>query len=1400
MFLIVVGHVFAQGPTGTPPPVVVSQVTVSNDTKRLVFPTPSEFAQSNDLLMTNGSAFNLTNFPSYLLTNTLINGRLGNVSNRIAVTTLSLQDITSADGTNVINGALAVYGDIYGSASGLTNFPANVWQNPADSTNWTWTKTATEVTLTSYTGPVDVVIPDMLDNLPVTGFGLTFKDNNAIKTVTGGNNVRSIDVMAFRNCLALTSVSFPSVITVGDDGFVNCNNLTNISLLSVSTLGDSVFGGCDYLNRIYFGQNAPSGPSQLLNSSTLTNYVMSPTATGWGATWNGRPVVRLPVSADTFYGSASGLTNFPIVATASNALLLNGLTSEEIMQVGATYYFTTNVISYGAVTGRQASLTVPTVTQSSIYTGPVTAGQYFASYLIPSNQMPTVLEIGTYIFQFYGGHITQAAKNPTIMGDLYVKDAVTATTIQEFESLPVVIPYGTNEPFKIQITTTNAYPKDGYAFLLRTKLVDTDGYTGDYQSQFGPRGYAGFTISRVVGVYVTHAEWDAVTPYRINWNTNNTYSAGTTQDFRNAVLLGGTVTISNLTVTGGNVVQTNQTQYTTTVAKASTAWQNPASATNWTSWTSDGTNITLTGYNFANLDVVIPDMLDGKPVTGFGTIFYGTAITSIRGGAKVTSIGNDAFADCTTLTSVTLPAATSIGSRAFSFCPALTSVTLPVATSIGSEAFADCSALTSVTLPAATSIGGNAFDDCTALTSVTLPAATSIGDNAFIICPSLTSVYVGQNAPAEASGVYNNAPNVTNYVTNPTATGWTNTWNGRPVVRLPVYAGNFTAAGVGAVSTNDARYLASVTNGQTNVVFNTRATVNGRVQSTISGTELGFFEGRTIGVYNIGIGDFLIRGVDDTSGFPLLSANKTYVRLYSSSNETMRVTGGKVGIGTNIPNATLHVNGSVRIEGATTNVGPLVALGGGNVLTNETDTLQTVVNRGSGPVTNAPYLVQTNATDVSFAGWRFYKELLTPPFYSYLRPAPGQAAYFMDYNGNNHILIAPFGIYFYSTNLNTAADITDVLRAYDADGANGVAVQESITNLNAQMTTKLSTTGGTLTGPLLTTLDHITTPPGDYELPSARWVRGLAMAGSECYFTPTITNGYGNKTTNFVLLSETLPASLFTNSIASPVASDSYIAGGICTNLLTAIRSTITIDAWLARVGGSSASTIPIFGEIYYIYAGTTNHLGDWTVGPLYLTDTIPQPMRWVVSFNEPTVTGAVQIIGYLKTGTVSGPAAGVNIYGGGQYSSHLDIQSSASEYTLTAAGIAAAGGATTQDTSYAAAPFCYQITLTNTSPLTFTNNWSPTQSISRITAIGTGTVTLAMNWPQNQMAYWGFCYDATGMPSTVFPAGAIYYTSGVFTNTVPTLGKSNYVSVMHSCASYQIMAFTNTLSTWGTP
>ncbi len=122
---------------------------------------------------------------------------------------------------------------------------------------------------------------------------------------------------------------------------------------------------------------------------------------------------------------------------------------------------------------------------------------------------------------------------------------------------------------------------------------------------------------------------------------------------------------------------------------------------------------------------------------------------------SVTSIGDNAFYDCRSLTSVTIPSSvTSIGDGAFYICTSLTSVTIPDSvTSIGDSAFFTCGSLVSITIPSSvTSIGNSAFFSCESLVSITIPSSvTSIGENAFNSCYSLTDILVAEDNPSYTS-------------------------------------------------------------------------------------------------------------------------------------------------------------------------------------------------------------------------------------------------------------------------------------------------------------------------------------------------------------------------------------------------------------------------------------------------------------------------------------------------------------------------------------------------------------------------------------------------------------------------------------------------------------------------
>ena len=178
---------------------------------------------------------------------------------------------------------------------------------------------------------------------------------------------------------------------------------------------------------------------------------------------------------------------------------------------------------------------------------------------------------------------------------------------------------------------------------------------------------------------------------------------------------------------------------------------------------SDGT-VEITKYNGSATNVTIPSTIGGKTVTSIGeeAFSFCESLTSITIPNSVTSFGDWAFYDCDRLenmyfngtaddwakitfgdydsnpmryaeneyfnneliTEVVLSDdITTINAYAFDHCNSLTSITIPDSvTSIGYRAFLYCDSLTSVTIPdSVTSIRGYAFAYCESLTSITIP-------------------------------------------------------------------------------------------------------------------------------------------------------------------------------------------------------------------------------------------------------------------------------------------------------------------------------------------------------------------------------------------------------------------------------------------------------------------------------------------------------------------------------------------------------------------------------------------------------------------------------------------------------------------------------------------------------
>lgn len=131
---------------------------------------------------------------------------------------------------------------------------------------------------------------------------------------------------------------------------------------------------------------------------------------------------------------------------------------------------------------------------------------------------------------------------------------------------------------------------------------------------------------------------------------------------------------------------------------------------------------------------------------------------------SITQIARNAFENCSTLTSVTIPSGiTVIGSHAFA-SSGLSSVTIPgTVSTINPNTFEACTNLNEVTLSEnVTSIGEDAFNGCSNLEKIHFPkTVTGIDSRAFAGCTKLKSVALPEGYSPIKTGTFSNCANLT---------------------------------------------------------------------------------------------------------------------------------------------------------------------------------------------------------------------------------------------------------------------------------------------------------------------------------------------------------------------------------------------------------------------------------------------------------------------------------------------------------------------------------------------------------------------------------------------------------------------------------------------------------------
>jgi len=598
--------------------------------------------------------------------------------------------------------------------------------------------------------------------------GRAFLGSSKLSGVTIPASVTNIEWFAFSCCEGLTTITIPdSITTIDAVMFENAAGLTTVVVgKSVAKIGNVAFRGCRNLSSIYFKGNAPSLDSEVFAGADKVTIYYLPTTTGWGKDFGGRPTAVWDPK----------LTGTPVAPGASVPEPAKDLT------------FNIDGVKFEFVLIRPGSFTMGSGKAAHKVT--LTKPFYLGKYEVTQEQWEKLM--GNNPSNFKG------AKNPVERVSWNACQGFVAKLNEKVPGQSFRLPTEAEWEYACRAGSTGDYcygdgdlPLAEYAWYSDNSGSMTHPVGGKKPNAWGlydMHGNVWEWCADWYGDYLTAATSDPQGPSsgsdRVGRGGSWSYGACdcrvANRNFINPAdshpRLGFRVAaVSTSAPAGTSTAATPQNQFSCTVK--------------------DGT-VTITKYTGPGGGVIIPDKINGLPVTAIaGGAFSGPSLTSLTIPAGVTSIDKEAFSGCTSLASVYFKGNAPGGADASVFSgddnvnvyylpgttgwaatfggrPALLQVQdyncviengvviiakytgpggdvdIPdkiegrSVTGIGGYAFQKCTSLTHITIPdTVNSISFGAFSECSNLTNVTIPnSVTDILNYAFLWCSRLTSV------------------------------------------------------------------------------------------------------------------------------------------------------------------------------------------------------------------------------------------------------------------------------------------------------------------------------------------------------------------------------------------------------------------------------------------------------------------------------------------------------------------------------------------------------------------------------------------------------------------------------------------------------------------------------------